>query len=99
MVPSSGEDEGTDAEMVTADTPSTSISLVALEVENVMLREENDKLKKQLEKHKQTFSFKFIQALREFSISLDCLMLPLSCFWKHFFLNSTYNIILIGLFK
>ena len=55
MVPSSGEDEGTDADMVTAETPCTSKSLVALEVENDMLREENDKLKKQLKKQKQTF--------------------------------------------
>lgn len=55
MVPSSGVDEGTDADMVTAETPCTSKSLVALEVENEMLREENEKLKKQLEKQKQIF--------------------------------------------
>lgn len=62
MVPSSGEDEGMDADMVTADTLSTSKSLVVLEVENEMLREENDKLKKQLEKQKQTFSFSQISS-------------------------------------
>ncbi|XP_056107700.1 uncharacterized protein LOC130085767 [Rhinichthys klamathensis goyatoka] len=55
LVPSNGEDEGTDADM--AETPCTSKSLVALEVENEMLREENEKLKKQLEKQKQIFSF------------------------------------------
>lgn len=62
MVPSIGEDEGTDADMVTAETPCTSKSLVALEMENDMLREENDKLKKQLKKQKQTFSFSQISS-------------------------------------
>lgn len=65
MVPSSGEDEGTDADMVTADTPCTSKSLVSLEVENAMLREENDKLKIQLEKQKQTFSVSQISSSPE----------------------------------
>ncbi|XP_028428307.1 uncharacterized protein LOC114551462 [Perca flavescens] len=62
MVPSIGEDEGTDADMVTAETPCTSKSLVALEVENDMLREENDILKKQLKKQKQTLSFSQISS-------------------------------------
>ncbi|XDV13745.1 hypothetical protein PO909_002088 [Leuciscus waleckii] len=56
MVPSSGEDEGT------AETPCTSKSLLALEVENDMLREENAQLKKQLEIQKQTFSFSQISS-------------------------------------
>lgn len=46
MLPTPSSDEGTDADMVTAETPCTSKSLVALEVENNMLREENDKLTK-----------------------------------------------------
>lgn len=50
IVPNSGEDEGTDklldADIATAQTPHNSKSLVALEVENDMLREENEKLKK-----------------------------------------------------
>ncbi|XP_077093592.1 uncharacterized protein LOC143745364 [Siphateles boraxobius] len=62
IVPSSGEDEGTDADMVTAGTPCSSKSIVALEVKNDMLREENENLKKQLEKQKQTFSFSQISS-------------------------------------
>ncbi|XP_039534866.1 uncharacterized protein LOC120483736 isoform X2 [Pimephales promelas] len=58
MVPSNSEDEGPDADMVTTvETPCSSKSLVALKVENEMLREENEKLKIQLEKQKQIFSF------------------------------------------
>ncbi|KAG5844299.1 hypothetical protein ANANG_G00160970 [Anguilla anguilla] len=57
MVPTSGEDERTVADIATAQTPSTSKSLVVLEVENDVLREEDEKLKKQLEKQKQTFFF------------------------------------------
>ncbi len=66
MVPTDGEDEGTDelhdADIPTAQTPSTSKSLAVLEAENDILREENEKLKKQLEKQKQTFSFSQISS-------------------------------------
>ncbi|XP_039527349.1 uncharacterized protein LOC120479133 [Pimephales promelas] len=46
MVPCNGEDEGADAD--TVETPCTSKSLVALEVENEMLRAENEQLKKHI---------------------------------------------------
>lgn len=84
MLPTPSSDEGTDADMVTAETPCTSKSLVALEVENDMLREENDKLTKNnwRNRNKPFPSDKFLPALTEFNILLDCLMLPLSCFWK-----------------
>ena len=61
MVPTSDETEATDqphnAKITTAQTPSTSTSIVVLEIENDMLRKENEKLKKQLDIQKQTFSF------------------------------------------
>lgn len=50
MVPADGEDEGTDelhnADIASTQMPSTSKSLVVFEVENDMLREENERLKK-----------------------------------------------------
>ena len=49
-IPTSGEEEGFDqlhtADIATAQAPSTSKSLVVLEIENDMLREENEKFKK-----------------------------------------------------
>ena len=61
MVPTSGEDEATD-QPTSAQTPDTSQSLVVLEIENDMLRRENEKLRKQLDKQKQTFSFSQISS-------------------------------------
>ena len=69
----SGEDQGTDEpelqKAATAETPSTSAensftksSLVVLEIEADMLRKENETLKKELEKQKQTFSFSQISS-------------------------------------
>lgn len=66
MLPASVEDEGR-AEPgpnhldIATQTPSTS-SVVVLEIENEMLRKENDELKKELEKQKQTFSFSQISS-------------------------------------
>ncbi|XP_072564765.1 uncharacterized protein [Paramormyrops kingsleyae] len=58
MVPAGGEDAGTDQ----GQTPGTSKTLTVLEIENDMLREENERLKKLLEKQKQTFSFSQISS-------------------------------------
>ncbi len=61
MVLAGGEDEGAGqlhhADIATGQTPNTSKSLVVLQVENDKLWEENEKLKKQLGKQKQTLSF------------------------------------------
>ncbi|CAJ1066282.1 uncharacterized protein LOC115593829 [Xyrichtys novacula] len=73
-LPTSGEDEGTNelelhnADMATAETPSTSEnpsttnSVEVLEIEVDMLRRENEKLKNELEKQKQTFFFSQISS-------------------------------------
>ncbi|XP_061589442.1 uncharacterized protein LOC133454733 [Cololabis saira] len=65
MVATSGEDETTvqqTPEQTPEQTPSTSKSFVVLEIENDMLRRENEKLRKQLDKQKQTFSFSQISS-------------------------------------
>ncbi|XP_076739682.1 uncharacterized protein LOC143418453 [Maylandia zebra] len=51
QVPAIGENQ------TTASSTSSSQSLLVLEIQNDMLRIENEKLKKQVEKQKQTFSF------------------------------------------
>ena len=66
LIPASVEDEGATAPGpnhidVATQTPGTS-SVVVLEIENDMLRKENDQLKHELEKQKQTFSFSQISS-------------------------------------
>lgn len=69
-LPTSVQEEGTDEVEVhnpDMEMPSTSreqykgSSVLVLKIENYMLRKENDELKKELEKQKQTFSFTQVQ--------------------------------------